>query len=88
LSTANANPRLHPEGVGHRSHAGRQETAASSAHSPRETAENPETLTSLGRAIVKAVEGSDYIVKSVKNKEKRRNPVPPFIPHLQQEAGP
>ncbi len=38
-------------------------------------------------AVVKAVEGTDYIVKSVATKEKRRNPVPPFITStLQQEA--
>src|ERR1041385_750021 len=39
------------------------------------------------QAIVKAVEGVDYVVRSVTNKEKRRNPVPPFITStLQQEA--
>jgi DNA topoisomerase-1 len=38
-------------------------------------------------AIVGAVDGVDYIVKSVTNREKRRNPVPPFITStLQQEA--
>ncbi len=39
------------------------------------------------QAIVAAVDGVDYTVKSVTNKEKRRNPVPPFITStLQQEA--
>ena len=38
-------------------------------------------------AIVKAVEGADYVVKSVGTREKRRNPVAPFITStLQQEA--
>src|SRR5258706_11235953 len=30
-------------------------------------------------AIVGTLDGSNYVVKSVTNKEKRRNPVPPFI---------
>lgn len=39
------------------------------------------------QAVVKAVEGQDFVVQSVTNKEKRRNPVPPFITStLQQEA--
>jgi len=39
------------------------------------------------KAIVDAVEGTAYVVKSVNNREKRRNPVPPFITStLQQEA--
>jgi DNA topoisomerase-1 len=38
-------------------------------------------------AIVQALEGADYIVRSVTTREKRRNPVPPFITStLQQEA--
>ncbi|HLH42030.1 MAG TPA: type I DNA topoisomerase [Bryobacteraceae bacterium] len=38
-------------------------------------------------AIVATLDGADYIVKSVTNREKRRNPVPPFITStLQQEA--
>ena len=38
-------------------------------------------------AIVKALEGSEYTVKSVGTREKRRNPVAPFITStLQQEA--
>ena len=38
-------------------------------------------------AIVKALEGADYVVKSVGTREKRRNPVAPFITStLQQEA--
>src|SRR5213076_3396298 len=39
------------------------------------------------QAIVAAVDGVDYVVRSVVNKEKRRNPVPPFITStLQQES--
>jgi len=38
-------------------------------------------------AIVAALDGSDYVVRSVVTKEKKRNPVPPFITStLQQEA--
>src|SRR5258708_9212600 len=38
-------------------------------------------------SIVKALDGADYIVRSVTNREKRRHPVPPFITStLQQEA--
>jgi DNA topoisomerase-1 len=38
-------------------------------------------------AIVGTLDGRSYVVKSVTNKEKRRNPVPPFITStLQQEA--
>jgi DNA topoisomerase I len=39
------------------------------------------------RGIVDALEGADYYVASVNTREKRRNPVPPFITStLQQEA--
>src|SRR5579863_782972 len=39
------------------------------------------------KAITAAVDGAEYIVRAVTNKEKRRNPVPPFITStLQQEA--
>ena len=39
------------------------------------------------QAIVAALDGVDYVVRSVTNREKRRNPVPPFITStLQQEA--
>src|SRR5205085_6400667 len=38
-------------------------------------------------AIVATLDGADYTVRSVTNREKRRNPVPPFITStLQQEA--
>jgi DNA topoisomerase-1 len=38
-------------------------------------------------AVVQALDGADYIVKSVATREKKRNPVPPFITStLQQEA--
>ena len=50
--------------------------------------ENPEIGNQQAAdAIVKAVEGAEYVVKSVGTKEKRRNPVAPFITStLQQEA--
>ena len=39
------------------------------------------------QAVVSALDGSEYLVQSVGTKEKRRNPVPPFITStLQQEA--
>ena len=39
------------------------------------------------QTIVAALDGAAYVVKSVTNREKRRNPVPPFITStLQQEA--
>jgi DNA topoisomerase I len=38
-------------------------------------------------AIVQTLDGVDYVVRSVTNREKRRNPVPPFITStIQQEA--
>jgi len=38
-------------------------------------------------AIVKELEGADYVVSKVTRKEKKRNPIPPFITStLQQEA--
>src|SRR6202030_941393 len=38
-------------------------------------------------SIVATLDGTNYVVKSVTNREKRRNPVPPFITStLQQEA--
>src|SRR3954465_11070633 len=49
---------------------------------------NPEiTNEATATGIVNDVEGVDYIVRSVGTKEKRRNPVPPFITStLQQES--
>ncbi len=39
------------------------------------------------KSIIDQVDGADYLVRSVVNREKRRNPVPPFITStLQQEA--
>src|ERR1700736_1733609 len=54
----------------------------------RRNDENVEIANEAGaQAIVAAVDGADYIVRSVTNKEKRRNPVPPFIAStLQQES--
>src|SRR6202163_1930599 len=59
-----------------------------SAHLAKKNDENVEIGNEASaQAIVAAVEGVDYIVRSVVNKEKRRNPVPPFITStLQQEA--
>jgi DNA topoisomerase-1 len=50
-----------------------------------ENAEIPNQAAS--QSIVDAVDGATYTVQSVANREKRRNPVPPFITStLQQEA--
>src|SRR5487761_2292291 len=50
--------------------------------------ENVEIADEAGaKAIVETLDGAAYIVKSVVNREERRNPVPPFITStLQQEA--
>src|SRR5580765_4513731 len=58
------------------------------AHLAKKNNENVEIPNeAAAQAIVAAVEGVDYVVRSVVNKEKRRNPVPPFITStLQQEA--
>ncbi len=58
------------------------------AHLAKKNDENVEIGSeAAAQAIVAAVEGVDYVVRSVVNKEKRRNPVPPFITStLQQEA--
>ena len=58
------------------------------AHLAKKNDENVEIANEASaQAIVAAVDGVDYVVRSVVNKEKRRNPVPPFITStLQQEA--
>jgi DNA topoisomerase I len=58
------------------------------AHLAKKNDENVEIANEASaKAIVSAVDGVDYIVRSVVNKEKRRNPVPPFITStIQQEA--
>ena len=58
------------------------------AHLAKKNDENVEIPNQVGAdAIVQALEGSEYVVRSVTNKEKRRNPVPSFITStLQQEA--
>ncbi|HSP66288.1 MAG TPA: type I DNA topoisomerase, partial [Bryobacteraceae bacterium] len=58
------------------------------AHLAKKNNENVEIPNQASaQAIVAAVDGVDYVVRSVVNKEKRRNPVPPFITStLQQEA--
>ncbi|MBV8844736.1 MAG: type I DNA topoisomerase [Bryobacterales bacterium] len=59
-----------------------------SAHLAKKNDENVEIPNQAAAdAIVGAVDGAEYIVKSVANREKRRNPVAPFITStLQQEA--
>ncbi len=59
-----------------------------SAHLAKKNDENVEIANEVSaKSIVDAVEGVPYVVKSVTNREKRRNPVPPFITStLQQEA--
>src|SRR5580698_10181570 len=59
-----------------------------SAHLAKKNDENVEISNEAeAQAIVGAVDGVPYVVKSVTNREKRRNPVPPFITStLQQEA--
>jgi len=58
------------------------------AHLAKKNNDNVEIANEgAAQAIVAAVDGVDYIVRSVTNKEKRRNPVPPFITStIQQEA--
>ncbi len=58
------------------------------AHLAKKNEENTEIPDqATADAIVKAIEGVDYIVRSVANREKRRHPVPPFITStLQQES--
>src|SRR3984885_6491010 len=59
-----------------------------SAHLAKKDGTNVEIPDEAGaQAIVTTLDGSPYTVKSVANREKRRNPVPPFITStLQQEA--
>jgi DNA topoisomerase I len=59
-----------------------------SAHLAKKNSENVEIANAAeAQAIVATLDGSEYVVKSVANREKRRHPVPPFITStLQQEA--
>jgi DNA topoisomerase-1 len=59
-----------------------------SAHLAKKNEENLEIPNEeAAKSIVNALDGTTYVVRSVTNKEKRRNPVPPFITStLQQEA--
>ncbi len=59
-----------------------------SAHLAKKNNENVEISNEAGaQAILSTLDGAGYVVKSVTNREKRRNPVPPFITStLQQEA--
>jgi DNA topoisomerase-1 len=59
-----------------------------SAHLAKKNDENVEIPNQAAAdGIVGALDGAEYIVKSVTKREKRRNPVPPFITStLQQEA--
>lgn len=54
----------------------------------RRDGETPEVTTeAAAKAIVDAVDGVDFIVGSVATREKKRNPIPPFITStLQQES--
>jgi DNA topoisomerase I len=58
------------------------------AHLAKKNEENFEIPNeAAAQAVVAAVDGVDYVVRSVANREKKRNPVPPFITStLQQEA--
>jgi DNA topoisomerase-1 len=59
-----------------------------SAHLAKKNDENVE-ISNQGEAdaIVATLDGTNYVVKSVTNREKKRNPVPPFITStLQQES--
>ncbi|MEQ1946167.1 MAG: type I DNA topoisomerase [Bryobacteraceae bacterium] len=58
------------------------------AHLAKKNDENVEIANQAAAdTIVQALDGVDYIVRSVTNREKRRNAVPPFITStLQQEA--
>src|SRR5205085_7538093 len=59
-----------------------------SAHLAKKNDENVEIANeAAAQSIVQTLDGADYTVRSVTNREKRRNPVPPFITStLQQEA--
>src|ERR1700719_4453380 len=59
-----------------------------SAHLAKKNEENVEISNqSEADAIVATLDGTSYVVRSVTNKEKKRNPVPPFITStLQQES--
>ena len=59
-----------------------------SAHLAKKDDQNVEIADQAGAdAIVAMLDGTAYVVKSVTNREKKRNPVPPFITStLQQEA--
>jgi DNA topoisomerase I len=69
-------------------HLGAKKPPQLSAHFAKKNNENVEVKNeAAAQAIVSAVEGAEYKVRSVANREKRRNPVPPFITStLQQEA--
>jgi DNA topoisomerase I len=59
-----------------------------SAHLAKKNEENVEISNQAeADAIVATLDGTSYVVKSVTNREKKRNPVPPFITStLQQES--
>jgi DNA topoisomerase-1 len=59
-----------------------------SAHLAKKNEENVEIANQAeADAIVATLDGTSYVVKSVTNREKKRNPVPPFITStLQQES--
>src|SRR6202162_5054566 len=65
-----------------------KKTPQLSAHLAKKNDENLEIANQAeADAIVATLDGTNYIVRSVTNREKKRNPVPPFITStLQQEA--
>src|ERR1700684_2678081 len=58
------------------------------AHLAKKNDENVEIANeATAQAIVSTLDGTNYVVRSVTNREKKRNPVPPFITStLQQES--
>jgi DNA topoisomerase-1 len=59
-----------------------------SAHLAKKNDENIEVANeATAKSIVDAVEGAAYVVKSVNNREKRRNPAAPFITATLQQEG-
>jgi DNA topoisomerase-1 len=88
-AAADCRPRARNQGVHHRGilehrrPPGGQEAPQLTAHLAKKNDENVEIPNEASaQAIVAAVDGVDYVVRSVVNKEKRRNPVPPFITRL------
>ena len=72
----------------HRCEPGGQEAAAVDRALAKKNDDNVEIPDEASaQAIVQTLDGATYIVRSVTNKEKRRNPVPPFITSTLQQEG-